>query len=106
MRDLGTERLSWDDLAVIVVQRKPDSAISRSVDPHAWFWTPDRRIAADLLYQVEINNWIQLHGSIPPPTPLYASAADATPVKAKNSLPESELRKRLKANRPTPADAS
>jgi hypothetical protein len=49
--DLGTRRLSWRDLLVVVKQAPPQGALHRALDPEGWGWTVDSYLlAADVDY--------------------------------------------------------
>lgn len=56
LRYLGTERLSWWDLKVIINQASEKSPIVRAVDPDAYLWGLPEQLLAEA---TDMLHWLQ-----------------------------------------------
>lgn len=54
---LGSERLSWRDLWVVVQQRPTASALSRAIEPDAVTWGLSEQLIAAAVDTLRIANW-------------------------------------------------
>jgi hypothetical protein len=69
--DLGTKRLSWRDLKVVVTQSPPRGALHRSIDPKGWGWSADTYLLAALTDLSAAGNWQRAgNKNKPRPTPV------------------------------------
>lgn len=59
---IGTERLSWRDLWVVVRQSPRASALFRSMHPEAADWGHSEHLLAAVFDAVQINNWLTAQG--------------------------------------------
>lgn len=59
LADLGTERLTWDDLWVILnAEINTDgSPLDRAVRPDDWVWTPPMMLLAAIFDTLQVANW-------------------------------------------------
>lgn len=76
---LGTKRLSWRDLWVIVRQSGRDSALARSLHGERVGWTQETWLLADIFDVLQAANWQRNLGKGPKPKPF------PRPVKANDS---------------------
>jgi hypothetical protein len=67
---LGTGRLSWRDLLVIVRQAPPTSRLAVALVGEAAQWTIMDRLLARLIYAVEAGNWQRGGGKGHRPRPI------------------------------------
>ncbi len=58
LRWLGTDRLSWRDLLVVVRQSPPGSPIDRAMNPDHMWGLPEQ-LAASIVDSLRIANWMQ-----------------------------------------------
>lgn len=69
MGDLGTRRLSWRDLWVIVRQSPRGSALARSIHGQRAAWTQETYLLADIFDVLAASNWQRGGGKGPKPKP-------------------------------------
>lgn len=75
LRYLGTDRLTWSDLKVVVSQAGPDSPIVRAINPDAYTWTLSNQLLAEAVDTLHWLQWAKTKGAqkTPPdgmPTPI------------------------------------
>lgn len=58
LRDLGTERLTWDELAAFVEHAPPTSALVAATDPDAWI-TPEVRMLREVDHKLDVLAWMK-----------------------------------------------
>lgn len=80
--DVGTDRLSWRDLYVVVHQSGPRSALARALDPEAAAWASGEATAyllAGVVDLLAMGNW-QRQGkkNSPKPKPVPRPGSKAT----------------------------
>jgi len=63
LRYLGTERLTWSDLKVIITQAAPDSPIIREISPDAYTWTNTNQLLADIADSLHWLCWAKTKGA-------------------------------------------
>lgn len=98
--DLGTRRLSWRDLWVIVRQSPRTSALARAIHGVAVTWSQDTYLLADLFDAIQAGNWQRGRGKggRPKPFPRPKRADDMTTTRFGSSpLPIDEFDAWLKA---------
>lgn len=54
---LGTRRLSWRDLLVVVKQAPPQGALHRALDPEGWGWDVNSYLLAADVDTLMVANW-------------------------------------------------
>ena len=94
LRDLGTERLSWGDLRVIVQQSPPGSALFRAMNPDDWQWTFEAQLIAEAADQLRVANWQRSGGKkrdYPKPIPRPGVEPDSKTFGGKGALPYDEM---------------
>ena len=67
--DLGTQRLSWRDLWVIVRQSPRGSALARSIHGQRAAWAQETYLLADIFDVLAAANWQRGGGKGPKPKP-------------------------------------
>lgn len=70
--DLGTRRLSWRDLKVVITQAPPKGALHRALDPKGWDWSSGTYLLAGLIDLGAVANWQRAgdkHRARPTPLP-------------------------------------
>lgn len=97
LRDLGTDRLTWRDLFVVVSQAPRDSAIVRAMDQDAHL-TVDTLLLRAVEYAVRVNTWARTKDAqraTPQhrPDPIPVSAREIAAYR--ESLPDHEKVDRL-----------
>lgn len=98
--DLGTERLSWRHLLVMVEQSPRGSALARAVHGEAATWGPLEYLMAIAVDAIQWGNWQRGGGKGPKPNPMPRPVkTDDRTVKTFGSapLPIDELDAWLKA---------
>lgn len=63
LRYLGTERLTWSDLKVVIKQAAPDSPIVRELNPDAYIWTNTNQLLADIADSLHWLCWTKTKGA-------------------------------------------
>lgn len=64
---LGSRKLTWRDLKVVVLGSPPGGALHRSVDPEGALWTPTSYLSAALVDEVGLLLWQNGSGKGPKP---------------------------------------
>lgn len=54
---LGTKRLTWRDLKVVVACSPPGGALHRAIDPEAAQWDPSTYLIAQVVDLLNAGNW-------------------------------------------------
>lgn len=57
LRDLGTDRLSWRDLKIIVKQQPGNSALARAINGDDYLWDIHAQLAALIVDHLAVGNW-------------------------------------------------
>lgn len=95
--DLGTERLSWRDLLVIVRQSPPGSALDRAQHPDSADWGMSELLLAAAVDALNVANWQRAGGTqrdYPKPIPRPGVKSDDTQI-GKGAVPMDEMAKLL-----------
>lgn len=93
---MGTERLSWRDLLVVVNQSPRWSALSRAVDPEGSLWGLSEHLLAAVFDSLERGNWQRAgNNHAPRPKPLPRPGVGGEGKKYGTALPMDEVAKRL-----------
>jgi hypothetical protein len=75
--DLGTRRLSWLDLAAVVVHAPPGNAIAREIAPDASGWTITDYLLSAVVNTLAIANWQRAGDErAPRPKPILPPGVD------------------------------
>jgi hypothetical protein len=75
VHDLGTPRLSWRLLGVLIRHSKPGSALHRVMDPDGWAWDINSYLLANVIDAENMAIWQRANAGAktlkPQPTPMY-----------------------------------
>ena len=97
LRDLGTERLTWRDLLVVVRQAPEGSALVRATVPAPLFGVPER-LALLIEHRLRVLIWQNSGGKGPAPEPMPVpgdGSVDGDASWVGDALPIEELNARL-----------
>jgi hypothetical protein len=95
---LGTERLSWRDLLVVVNQSPRWSALSRAMNPEGSEWGLSEHLLAAVFDSLERGNWQRAgreNAPRPKPFPRPGVTEDKQQTHGSTALPMDEMARRL-----------
>lgn len=95
---IGSERLTWRDLWVIVQQLPRTSAMARSVDPEATLWGQAEQILAGIYDALNVANWQRGEAkrhTFPKPLPRPGVEPESQSFGAGDGIAMDEMARRL-----------
>jgi hypothetical protein len=95
---LGTRRLTWRDLWVVVSQSPKGSAVHRAQAPGEWEWDLQADLTAGVFDALQIANWQRgraRRSEFPKPLPRPGVEPDSQTIGSGVGIPMDEMAKRL-----------
>lgn len=95
---LGSERLTWRDLWVIVEQQPATSALIRARDPEGSEWHKIEHLAAGIFDALQVANWQRgraRRGEFPKPLPRPGVEPESQMIGSGKGIPMDEMAERL-----------
>jgi len=95
---LGSERLTWRDLWVIVERQASSSALARAVDPEGSAWGQLEHLVAGMFDALQVANWQRgraRRSDFPKPLPRPGVEQEAQLVGSGGGIPMDEMARRL-----------
>lgn len=89
---LGTRKLTWRDLKVVVLGSPPGGALHRSIDPKGALWQPDTYLLAGVVDFLAVQIWQQSKKGTRKPEPVWRP--NVKPKKQGRSLTAAALKNR------------
>lgn len=90
-RDIGTERLSWHELRVLIEHSSRESAVFRARNPKSWPWSVDTDLLAGILFTLQGANWQRSGGRGEKPKPMERPKDRANAPTAARAVPDGDV---------------
>jgi hypothetical protein len=100
LRDLGTHKLTWRDLFVIVKQSPKDSALIRAIAGEQYEWFTTNQLLALVADALHVANWQRAEGKRSEyPKPIPRPGVEVPRHHGREAVSMEEMRGRLERKR-------